>query len=138
MLDTNVLVSGLARYEVSATFGVIQAMGRKWDLAITPPIFLEYEDVLGREGIRRLTGLTTRELTHVLEYIAYVGLRTCISYSWRPNLVDESDNKFVDCAVASGADYLLAGNVKHYRKMDLGPFEFEVVTPREFLKTLGR
>ncbi len=70
VLDTNVLVSGLARYEASATFGVVQAMGRKWDLAITPAIFLEYEDVLGREGIRRLTGLTTREVTHVLDYMA--------------------------------------------------------------------
>jgi putative PIN family toxin of toxin-antitoxin system len=138
VLDTNVLVSGVCRYEGSATYAVVQTMGREWDLAITPAIFLEYEDVLYRKGIRRLTGFDVSDVTHVLNYVAQVGLRTSIFYSWRPNLVDESDNKFVDCAVASSADYLVTGNVKDYRATGLGPFEFDVVTPRQFLKILGR
>lgn len=137
VLDTNVLVSGLARYEASATSAVVRTMGSEWDLAITPAIFLEYEDVLHREAVRRLTGLSMTEIKQVLNYIADVGLRTCVFSSWRPNLVDEGDDKFVDCAVAARADYLITGNVRHYRYMQLGPFEFDVVTPREFLRILN-
>ncbi len=137
VLDTNVLVSGLARFEASATFAVVRTMGKAWDLAITPLIFLEYEDVLCRESIRHLTGLTTHEVKDVLNYIAYAGLQTSIFYSWRPNLADECDDKFVECAVAARANYLITGNIRHYRNIDLGPFEFDVVTPREFLRVLS-
>jgi len=136
-LDTNVLVSGLARYEGSATYAVVRTMGKGWDLAITPAVFLEDEDVLHRDAIRRLTGLSTHEVKQVLDYIAQAGLQTCIYYAWRPNLVDEGDDKFVDCAVAAGADYLITGNVRHYRNPELGPFGFRVVTPREFLDVLN-
>jgi predicted nucleic acid-binding protein len=137
VLDTNVLVSGLARYDGSATYAIVRTMGKAWDLAITPAVFLEYEDVLHRDAIRRLTGLSTHEVKQVLDYIAQAGLQTSIYYAWRPNLVDEGDDKFVDCAVAAGADYLVTGNVRHYRNPELGPFDFKVVTPREFLAVLN-
>jgi hypothetical protein len=92
MLDNNVLASGPARYEGSGTYAVVRTMGKVWDLAITPAVFLEYEDVLHRDTIRRLIRLSTGEVKQVLDYIAQAGLQTCIYYVWRPNLIDEGDD----------------------------------------------
>jgi predicted nucleic acid-binding protein len=43
---------------------------------------------------------------------------------------DEADNRFLECAVAAGADFIVTGNAKHF------PVRFEnirIVTPREFV-----
>jgi len=137
VLDTNVLVSGLARYRNSAACAVVRSMGKYWDLAITPSIFLEYEEVLSRPTIRKLTRLTAYETATVLDTIGVLGLHTAVYYSWRPNLLDERDNKFIDCAVSADVDYLVTGNARHFRSMELGPFDFEIVSPSQFVKKTG-
>ena len=138
VLDTNVLVSGLCRKEDSPTSQIVRCMGIDWVLALTPAIFLEYEDVLSRRDILALTGLSRREAAQVLDYVADCAVRCIVHYTWRPNLQDESDNVFVDCAVAASAQYLVTGNKKHFRHAELGPFEFEVVSPSEFARLLPR
>jgi predicted nucleic acid-binding protein len=43
---------------------------------------------------------------------------------------DETDNRFLECAISAGADYIITGNARHF------PERFEsirIVTPREFL-----
>jgi len=137
VLDTNVLVSGLVRQRSSATNTVVRSMGKHWDLAITPSIFLEYEEVLTRPNIRKLTRLTANETATVLDYLVIIGLQTAVYYSWRPNLLDERDNKFIDCAVSADVDYLITGNTKHFRSMELGPFDFEMISPSAFVKRTG-
>ena len=137
VLDTNVLVSGLVRRRGSPADAVVRSMGKHWDLAITPSIFLEYEEVLYRPNIRELTRLTANETATVLNYIVIIGLHTAVYYSWRPNLLDERDNKFIDCAVSADVDYLLTGNARHFRSMELGPFDFEIISPRKFVKRTG-
>jgi len=137
VLDTNVLISGLCRYEGAASYRIVQSMGVEWALALTPAIFLEYEAVLSRENIRSLTRLSRAEVKHVLDYVAHVAEQSTTYYTWRPNLRDESDNMFVDCAVVARADYIITGNKRHFTVAELGPFEFEVVTPAEFARSLS-
>ena len=136
VLDTNVLVSGLCRYEGTAAYRVVKTMGVQWHLALTPAVFLEYQDVLTRASIRELTGLSARQVSDVLDYIADAAERYLVRYLWRPNLVDESDNMFVECAVVSRAKYIITGNTKHFRTAELGPFEFEAITPAGFARQL--
>ena len=118
-------------------YAVVRSMGKEWDLAITPSIFLEYEAVLYRPHIRKLTRLNANETTTVLNYIAIIGLRTAVYYSWRPNLLDERDNEFIDCAVSADVDFLVTGNARHFRSLELGPFDFEIVSPSQFAKQTG-
>ncbi|MGO4879570.1 MAG: putative toxin-antitoxin system toxin component, PIN family [Bryobacteraceae bacterium] len=47
---------------------------------------------------------------------------------------DDPDNRFLECAVAAGADFLITGNTRHF------PARFEsirVVTPRQFLDLIA-
>jgi len=136
VLDTNVLVSGACRYIDSDTYEIVRTMGVKWNIAMTPQIFLEYQDVLLRPRIRKLTGLSVSETEEILDYIACISEKTTTFYSWRPNLSDESGNKFVDCAVACRAGFIVTGNRRHFDCPDLGPFAFQVVGPREFVKQI--
>jgi len=47
---------------------------------------------------------------------------------------DEPDNRFLECAEAANADYLVTGNVKHFPHTHK---ETEIVTGRRFLDILG-
>lgn len=56
----------------------------------------------------------------------------------RPIVIDTNpdDNKFVDCAFASGADYIVSEDT-HFDELNNLPFpSFNVVTMDEFLKKL--
>ncbi len=138
VLDTNVLVSGLCRYEGSATYEIVRSIGARWDVAITTAVFLEYEDVLLRPVIRKWTRLSRQATLTVLDFLAEQGLRSSIAYTWRPNLGDEADNKFVECAIASGAEFLVTGNTRDFQRADLGPFAFSIVSPKDFVRRLLR
>ena len=113
-------------------------MGTAWLPAITPAIFLEYEAVLSRATIRRLTGLSARDVAITLDYIANVAEQCMTYFTWRPNLPDEGDNMFVECAVAASAEYLITGNRRHFERWELGPFGFDLVTPAQFAEFLSK
>jgi predicted nucleic acid-binding protein len=48
---------------------------------------------------------------------------------------DPADNKFLECALESKADYLITGNIRHF------PFkkfhDTQVITPKDFIDLLG-
>jgi predicted nucleic acid-binding protein len=46
---------------------------------------------------------------------------------------DESDNRFLECAEAAAADYLVTGNTAHFPKTFKGT---SIVTPKQFIDLL--
>jgi uncharacterized protein len=101
VIDTNVLVSALSS-KSNYHWLLELLLEEKFDLYITDEIFFEYEEVLKAKysdsvATNFLTAL--KELPNV--YFTHVYFR------W--NLIrDADDNKFVDCYVAAGANYLLS------------------------------
>jgi predicted nucleic acid-binding protein len=65
-------------------------------LALSVPVFIEYCDVLKRHSTLEKTGLNATQINAVLDFIAFAGLEHRISFLYRPNLEDESDNKFIE------------------------------------------
>jgi len=133
-VDTNILYQALCS-RIGASYAILQLV-RSGDLqlAISVPVFEEYRDVLSRPYVLRAAGLVRADADAVLEFIALAGMPTPIDFLWRPNLKDESDNMFVELAVASGSDYLITRNRRHYSIGNALLFDsFEVVTPAAFL-----
>jgi uncharacterized protein len=101
VIDTNVLVSALSS-KSNYHWLLELLLEEKFDLYITDEIFFEYQEVLKAKysdsvATNFLTAL--KELPNV--YFTHVYFR------W--NLIrDADDNKFVDCYVAAGANYLLS------------------------------
>lgn len=101
-------------------------------LMLTPAIALEYLDVLQRPRILPLTGLNHSESADLVTDLIANSRRLQKRFSWRPNLLDEGDNKFVEAAIQAGA-IAVTYNTRHYRSTDLPPYGWVVMTPREFV-----
>lgn len=107
VLDTNVLLVSLPTH--SKYYPIYQALLNKtFDLYVSNEILSEYEEQLSlRLGYDR-TDLKLRELLNLSNVF-------CIEpfYYWKLITQDADDDKFCDCAVACGADFLVT-NDKHY------------------------
>ncbi len=100
VIDTNVLVASLSSRSIYHWLIKLLLEGLI-ELYITDEILLEYEEVLGSKYSKEVAAnfLTAlKELPNV--YFTHIYFR------W--NLIaDPDDNKFVDCYVAAGAQYLI-------------------------------
>lgn len=106
------------------------------EFAISTDIFLEYESVLKRKNILKLLQLTISDIEIFLDYLALKSVFSLKRYRWRPNLFHEGDNKFIECAINSGSEFIITYNKKDFFGADLKHFGYMVATPNEFFKFL--
>ena len=133
VLDTNVLVAGACRHESSLAYELLLGvLEERFPIILTEPIVLEYFDVLARPTIRKLTGLTPRQSEELVTDLIALSRKVQLRFSWRPNLRDEGDNKFVEAAIHTTA-VIATYNVSDFRSPDLTPHGWTVMTPQEFL-----
>ncbi len=125
VLDTNVLISALltTRGAQAAVLDCVAENKAQW--CVSPAVLAEYEEVLRRP---KFLGIP-REYIHALLVLAARAnlVRPDITLAVSP---DETDNRFLECAEAANADYLVTGNIRHFPKRH---GKTEVVTPRQFL-----
>jgi len=101
VLDTNVLLVSISdRSEYHWIFQKI--INGDFILCVTNEILTEYAEVISR----KMDSYTAKETITSLLLLENV-LETTIYFKWNLISADEDDNKFVDCAVASNADYIL-------------------------------
>ena len=130
VLDTNVLVSALLSDAGNESRLVHAARRGAFLVYVTTAVLAEYMEVTGRakfgfatwrlEPLR--TFLNTRTLQVVAEQIG-------------PGSPDPSDTKFIACAMAANADFLVTGNRRHFPAERYG--SAAVVNARELLAQLG-
>ena len=98
-------------------------------IVISKEIFKEYEEAL--LGIGKIDKVTTIELLGSIREIGiWVYPKKTIAICR-----DESDNKFLECAVAGNAKYLVTKNIRHFPKR----YEnIEVIGVGNFLAPIGR
>ena len=133
VMDTNVLVAGACRHESSLAFQVLLGvLEGTFPIVLTEPIALEYLDVLARPTVRRLTRLNRRQSEELVTDLISVSHKVQLRFSWRPNLHDEGDNKFVEAAIHAAA-VIVTYNVSDFHSPELAPHGWTVMTPREFL-----
>ena len=135
VLDTNVLVAAL-RSRNGASFVLLSRVGTPdagFELNLSVPLVFEYEDVLKREG--RGAGLSAVDVDDVLDYLCAVGHHRRIFFLWRPVLRDPKDDMLLELAVEAGCHYIVTFNVRDFAGAER--FGVKVITPREFLRTLG-
>lgn len=131
-VDTNVIYSALYS-NLGASHQILRLiLEEKVNLALSPAIFLEYYDVLSREETLAKLNLSIEEIEDVLDVLVLLAKKQSIYFLLRPNLIDEKDNLFYDCAFASNSEYLITSNVKHFKSAELKGNKFKIATPGEF------
>jgi len=133
ILDANVVLSGL-KSKNGSPFRLLQALeDERFEIAISVPLVLEYESVLFNHLDRAI--FTDEDIRDFIDYLCRIGRPTQIYYLWRPILKDPFDDHVLEVAVASESPYIVSYNKKDFKAAK--SFGIEIVSPFEFLKTLG-
>jgi putative PIN family toxin of toxin-antitoxin system len=133
MIDTSVLVSA-ARSRQGASFALVSSLPNpQFEFALSVALYTEWQAVLTRPE-HLLPGLLAEDALGYLRYLASIAHLQDVYYLWRPFLRDPDDDMVLECAVASGSQYLVTHNVRDFlRSAELG---VNAITPAAFLAFL--
>lgn len=141
--DTNVLFSAIYGYRRARRSPPVLCWDAVLDgaveLAVSPQILDELLDALSRKG-----DLTIALAADAVELVGAVGRVVTTPGEMNVLKRDPADNPVLECAVLSGASFLVTGNLDHFA--ELGPKSerpirlrgLEIVSPRTFLTWLER
>ncbi len=136
ILDTNVLVAAL-RSDMGASYAIVsQLPSARFQIALTVPLYLQYQDVLTRP--EHMTGASTRDdILNFLRYVCTIAHRQRVFFLWRPWLKDPKDDMVLEAAVASQSRYIITHNLRDFTGSGIEEY-FGIVPmrPREFLHRL--
>ncbi len=105
--DTNIFVISLT--SKSPYHKIFTALrDGKFSLAVSNEILLEYHEIISQKYSPR----TAHEFLNLLSELPNIEFTT-VYYNWNLIPADVDDNKFVDCAIAAAADYLVSED-KHF------------------------
>ena len=132
MLDTNILLSSLKRGGRNRSIFDGLREGR-FALLVSTEILLEYTEIISQQ--------TTPEIGYnVTQLLVNLARTERMNVSYRFNLitVDPDDNKFVDVAIAGGAE-LLVTNDRHFGELQQVDWpRVRVVDDATFINLLNR
>lgn len=134
VLDTSVLVAA-ARWRQGASFGIVSKLpSPAFEIALTVAVYTEWQSVLTRPE-HLPAGATADMALGFVRYLASIAHLQDVHFLWRPFLRDPDDDMVLECAVASGSEFIVTHNVKDFRRVE--ELNVRAITPADFLKRLG-
>jgi len=133
VIDTNVLVSALIQrpYPYHIISNIIEDRNMQW--CISEMTFQEYQSVLTRARFSRYPGFISKAelLLASVETIAIM-----IKPEIRLKIInDDGDNRFLELALESKADFLITGNTADFTMANYK--QTRIVSPRIFWEEYG-
>ena len=126
VLDTNVVVSAHLNAEGYERHVLDLVLAGKLQIAVSAAILEEYEGVLRRPKF----GIAPRQVGRAL-HLLRTAARMVRPHRRQEVARDPADNRFLECAEASKADYLVTGNKRHFPR----PWrQVQVVNARELIE----
>jgi putative PIN family toxin of toxin-antitoxin system len=131
VLDTNVFVQ---MFGTRSPFVALQRamLDGRLTVAYSTGMLLEYEEVVTRyagalrwERLWQVMQFTT-QIHHTIRHIEP-------SYQWQLVPVDPDDNKFVDCAIAAEAEWIITED-RHYGVLKESGHKPRVIAPEAFIR----
>lgn len=130
VIDTNCLVQMISFHSPYRPIWNAFLAG-KFQLCISNEILEEYQEIIEQQTTSRIAENVTLLILNRKNV-------TFVDPHFRLGLIteDPDDNKFVDCAFAANAEYLVSDD-KHFKILQRTPFpQFHLVEMAEFLKLL--
>jgi uncharacterized protein len=125
VIDTNIVVSAALKLDGLQRTVLLLAMSKPARLYVSNAILAEYREVLARPELRINKG-RRQQLLQLLRNHSHSIARLPTLHVTK----DPDDNKFVECADAARADYLVTGNLRHFPRFWK---KTAVITSREFI-----
>jgi putative PIN family toxin of toxin-antitoxin system len=133
VVDTNVLIAALRSERGAARLFVDRLDDPRWQINVSTALLLEYEDVLTRANMAEY--ISHSDVEPFIEAICSIARFREIFFLWRESDVDPDDAFILELAIHSGADFLVTFNTKHFAAA--ADFGVKLITPKEFLRTIG-
>ncbi|HLW54020.1 MAG TPA: putative toxin-antitoxin system toxin component, PIN family [Candidatus Angelobacter sp.] len=130
VLDTNILVSAALNAEGLPRTVFLLAITKPARLYVSAPVLEEYKEVLSRKELGIRKGLRQQFLQLIRNRAHMVTPKKRINSAHDPE-----DDKFLECADAARADYLITGNERHFPKYWKST---KIIGAREFVDFAGR
>lgn len=135
VVDTNVVVSRFL-----SSLGAPAEILNRWrqetfELLVSEPILAEYERVLGYERVRRRHQMTGEEIHEVMAQFRRFAI--LVEHLETLDVVkdDPDDNKFLECALAGGAEFVISGGP---HLLGLRQYQgIQILSPAAFLAFLN-
>ena len=130
VLDTNILLVSIS--DKSPFHNIFKSfIENKYSLCVSTDILAEYEEIISKVGNQKLADFLLKSIENSISTV-----RIEKYYSFDLIKIDADDNKFVDCAIAANADYIVTSD-SHFNVLKNIPFpKVEVLSISEFLKFL--
>ena len=106
---------------------------RDFEIALTVALYTGWQAVLTRPE-HLPPGGTVESALAFLRYLASVAHLQDVHFLWRPFLRDPDDDMVLECAVASGCQFIVTHNIKDFRRAS--ELKVRAVTAAEFLTIL--
>ncbi len=132
VVDTNILLVCISPRS-TANWLWQDILSGAFEVYVTTDILLEYSEIIDRN----MGAEVAEAALDLLSELPNVHLVQKY-YFWQLIETDPDDNKFVDCAIAAGAHYLVS-NDKHFKELQKYPyFNVQLVRLEEFKALLGK
>src|SRR5712692_8029210 len=125
VIDTNMLVSAALKPDGLQRTVLVLALTKPARLYVTHAILAEYREVLARPEFKIRRGLRQQLFQLMRNHARLVKPTRAIQ-----GANDPDDDRFLECADAARADYLITGNQRHFPKYWK---RTKVITLREFI-----
>jgi putative PIN family toxin of toxin-antitoxin system len=133
VLDTSVVVAGL-RTRLAAGNAVLREVAQRHLIPLaSPPLFLEYEDVLKRPEHRLVHGLSLEAIDEFLAEFAALIEPVEVHFQWRPQTPDPNDEMVLETAINGRAKAVVTYNVADFAAA-AKRFKTSVLSPADLLK----
>ncbi|HZU10667.1 MAG TPA: putative toxin-antitoxin system toxin component, PIN family [Pseudacidobacterium sp.] len=129
VLDTSVIVAGL-RSSNGASYALFHEIySGNITMLVSPPLFLEYEEVLLRKEHNFSKGYVEESLLWIATFAKPVE----IYFTWRPQLPDPSDEIVLETAINGMADAVVTHNMRDFAAAQKD-FRLKILRPAELLR----
>jgi putative PIN family toxin of toxin-antitoxin system len=135
VFDTNVLVAA-ARSSKGASYQLISKLpSSKFELAVSIPLYLEYQDVLLRPEVKP-GNISNADVISFVRKILDYSHKQSIYFRWRPWLKDPNDDMILELAIASQSSYIVTFNLRDFQNIEL--FGIEAISPSDFFEIVRK
>ena len=105
----------------------------RFEIHLSVPLVLEYEDVLLRE--LPYLQVTREAVEDLIDFHCSVATCHPIFFLWRPFLRDPKDDMILELAVKAGCDFIVTYNTRDFDGVE--QFGLRVIEPGTFLQHIG-
>jgi uncharacterized protein len=131
VIDTNILVSAVLcgrTPEWAIQYVVDRPKSFKW--VVSTEILMEYKQVLSRPKLKIIESVREYWLNLIDEATTIVDVNVSVDFPRDPK-----DAKFLECAIASEADYFITGDRDFVSAL---PFNTKIISVSEFRNAIGK